>query len=153
MARDYVAELLAFQPQGPYFLGGWSAGVSLAFEMAQQLQGLGHTVGLLVAIDCAPYNTGGEGSRWNPLYHWRLVCNFPRWLADNLGTKVMWKTTFPWLRNKLVAVVKKTVAAARGEQELTKYEVEGWPRRSDYSEPQLRFSQALCTVLHPYRPK
>ena len=153
MARQYVDELLAFQPQGLYLLGGWSAGVSLSLEMAQQLEARGHTVGLLVALDCAPFNTGGESRRWNPLYYWKLLCNFPRWLADSLGSDLTWKTAFPWSRNKLVALVKKTVAGLRGEEDLAKYEVEGWLRSSEYSERQLQFSQSLFSALHRYIPK
>jgi amino acid adenylation domain-containing protein len=39
------------QPEGPYFLGGWSDAGVLAYEMAQQLQQQGHRVGLLVLFD------------------------------------------------------------------------------------------------------
>ncbi|MCZ0900911.1 thioesterase domain-containing protein, partial [Microcoleus sp. HI-ES] len=37
MAADYIAALRTVQPKGPYFLGGWSFGGLVAFEMAQQL--------------------------------------------------------------------------------------------------------------------
>src|SRR2546426_3136332 len=121
--------------------------------MSQQLQARGHTVDLLVALDCAPFNTGGESSRWNPLYHWKLLCNFPRWLADSIGSDLTWKTDFSWIRNKLVAVVKKTVAALWREEDLAKYEVQGWLKSSDYSQRQLQFSQSLFSALHRYFPK
>ena len=39
------------QPQGPYFLSGWSFGGILAFETAQQLQARGHEIALLVLFD------------------------------------------------------------------------------------------------------
>src|SRR6185503_1889192 len=39
------------QPQGPYQLGGWSAGGLIAYEMAQQLQQQGHAVSFLALID------------------------------------------------------------------------------------------------------
>jgi thioesterase domain-containing protein/NAD(P)-dependent dehydrogenase (short-subunit alcohol dehydrogenase family)/acyl carrier protein len=51
MARDYLAEIRQVQPQGPYFLGGFSGGGITAFEMAQQLREAGEEVGLLVLLD------------------------------------------------------------------------------------------------------
>ena len=34
MAAEYVAALRVIQPEGPYHLGGWSAGGLVALEMA-----------------------------------------------------------------------------------------------------------------------
>jgi pyochelin synthetase len=51
MASEYVAALREVQPHGPYFLGGWSVGGVLAYEMAVQLRELGEPVGLLALID------------------------------------------------------------------------------------------------------
>ena len=54
MAARYVQEIRRIQPEGPYFLGGWSLGGQVAFEMARQLRSLGETVGLLAILDGAP---------------------------------------------------------------------------------------------------
>jgi thioesterase domain-containing protein len=51
MARVYLAEVRARQPQGPYLLGGYSGGGVVAFEMARLLTAAGHRVGLLALID------------------------------------------------------------------------------------------------------
>ncbi|HEY9747314.1 MAG TPA: amino acid adenylation domain-containing protein [Allocoleopsis sp.] len=51
MARLYVEAIRTVQPQGPYYLGGWSFGGLVAFEMAQQLQQAGHEVALLALLD------------------------------------------------------------------------------------------------------
>jgi acyl transferase domain-containing protein/thioesterase domain-containing protein/acyl carrier protein len=51
MADYYIQALRVVQPQGPYYLGGWSFGAPVAFEMAQQLQQAGESVALLVLID------------------------------------------------------------------------------------------------------
>ncbi len=53
MAEYYLDALRQVQPEGPYRLGGASFGGIVAFEMAQQLQGLGETVELLTIFDCA----------------------------------------------------------------------------------------------------
>jgi len=50
MAGAYIKALRLVQPQGPYFLGGWSFGGLVAFEMAQQLQ-TEHQVALLAMLD------------------------------------------------------------------------------------------------------
>ncbi len=51
MAAHYIQAIRAVQPQGPYFLGGWSFGAYVAYEMAQQLQQDGQEVALLAVID------------------------------------------------------------------------------------------------------
>ena len=52
MAADYLPEVRRLQPQGPYYLGGYSFGGSVALEMAKRLQAEGETVALLVLLDC-----------------------------------------------------------------------------------------------------
>ena len=47
----YVAEILRRQPQGPYIVGGWSAGGVCAFEAVQQLQAAGKEVERLILLD------------------------------------------------------------------------------------------------------
>jgi thioesterase domain-containing protein len=51
IASAYLEEIRKRQPQGPYFLGGVCLGGVIAYEMAQQLQAVGESVGLLVLID------------------------------------------------------------------------------------------------------
>jgi thioesterase domain-containing protein len=50
MATDYLEEIRHVQSEGPYFLGGYCMGGTLAFEMAQQLLASGEKVGLLAMI-------------------------------------------------------------------------------------------------------
>ncbi|MBO1348049.1 MAG: amino acid adenylation domain-containing protein [Hormoscilla sp. GUM202] len=51
MAACYIEALQGVQPQGPYYLGGWSLGGVVAWEMAQQLQASRQEVALLALID------------------------------------------------------------------------------------------------------
>ncbi|HVH12001.1 MAG TPA: alpha/beta fold hydrolase [Longimicrobium sp.] len=51
MAADYLAQLRAVQPAGPYRLGGWSMGGLVAFEMARRLHAAGEAVELLALLD------------------------------------------------------------------------------------------------------
>jgi thioesterase domain-containing protein/acyl carrier protein len=54
MATKYVETLRAVHSQGPYLLGGYSFGGTLAYEMAQQLRRAGEQVALLALIDSPP---------------------------------------------------------------------------------------------------
>jgi len=51
MAAYYLEALQTVQSEGPYFLGGWSMGGVVAFEMAQQLLAQGQRVALLALLD------------------------------------------------------------------------------------------------------
>ena len=56
MALHYIHEIRGVQPNGPYFLGGFSFGGLVAYEMAQQLRAGGEEVALLVLFDTYPGN-------------------------------------------------------------------------------------------------
>src|SRR5579863_193004 len=51
MAAAYVKEIRKVQPQGPYFIGGYCMGGTVAFEVAQQLQEQGESIALLALLD------------------------------------------------------------------------------------------------------
>jgi amino acid adenylation domain-containing protein len=51
IAKQYIEELFQFLPQGPYFIGGYSIGGIIAFEMCRQITAMGHEVKLLILID------------------------------------------------------------------------------------------------------
>ncbi|GAB4262774.1 MAG: type I polyketide synthase [Candidatus Promineifilaceae bacterium] len=51
MAARYIEAMRQVQPEGPYFMGGFSMGGEVAFEMAQQLTAAGEEVGLVVLLD------------------------------------------------------------------------------------------------------
>ena len=51
MAAYYVQQIRQTQPEGPYFLGGMSAGGLLAFEVALQLEAKGLPIGFVSLFD------------------------------------------------------------------------------------------------------
>jgi thioesterase domain-containing protein/acyl carrier protein len=53
MAERYLLELRDAQPQGPYFLAGWSFGGLVAYEMAHRLRCAGEAVALLALLDAS----------------------------------------------------------------------------------------------------
>ncbi|MFE6499119.1 amino acid adenylation domain-containing protein [Kitasatospora sp. NPDC057738] len=54
IAEDYVRQIRAVRPDGPYHLLGWSFGAVVAQEMAVRLRAEGAEVGLLALLDGAP---------------------------------------------------------------------------------------------------
>jgi thioesterase domain-containing protein len=63
-------------PEGPFVLGGWSAGGTIALEMAQQLRTHGRNDFLLIAIDAPLINISGE--EIGPFKHaWEISRNLP----------------------------------------------------------------------------
>ncbi len=64
LAADYTAMILAANPAGPHYLGGWSMGGVIAHEIARLLEAQGAKVAVLVLLD-APFDVppdrfGGE---------------------------------------------------------------------------------------------
>lgn len=51
VARTYLTALRSAQPEGPYYLGGFSSGGVVAYEMAQQLVRAGQDVAILLLFD------------------------------------------------------------------------------------------------------
>ncbi|WP_037311026.1 non-ribosomal peptide synthetase [Amycolatopsis orientalis] len=58
MAADYLAQIRAVQPSGPYHLLGWSLGGRIAQAMARLLEQEGEKVGLLALLDAYPVYMG-----------------------------------------------------------------------------------------------
>jgi thioesterase domain-containing protein/acyl carrier protein len=76
MANHYVTALRNHQPQGPYILGGYSAGGLVALEVAQQLRQQGHEVALLAILDVPAQSP-----------NYAIVQRFTHWVSEllNLG--------------------------------------------------------------------
>ncbi len=64
-ATQYVAAILKAQPQGPYHLGGWSMGGTVAFEMAIQLEAKGAQVGLVALLDVPLFEDSQPSDRFD----------------------------------------------------------------------------------------
>jgi aspartate racemase len=51
IAAHYIQQIKTVQPHGPYFIGGYSFGGTVAYEMAQQLRANGEPIGMLALLD------------------------------------------------------------------------------------------------------
>jgi len=92
MAAFYIKEIREIQPQGPYFLGGYSFGGTVAYEMAQQLAAAGEKTDLLAMFDTVVMNNLPENlrpGRWLLAYDGllRLVFVMRKWLGLSLPKK------------------------------------------------------------------
>ncbi len=67
MAALYVEAMCMVQPNGPYFIGGWSAGGPIAFEMGRLLEEQNQNVALLALLDTGLLNGNGQTRSRNPL--------------------------------------------------------------------------------------
>lgn len=84
MAGHYVDELLRFQRQGPYFLGGFCFGGIVAYEMAIQLRSRGCEVGLLALLESAPPTCGRTRPKLNVRSAVALARNVRVWVEEAL---------------------------------------------------------------------
>ena len=79
MAAQYVADLRAVQPHGPYHLGGYCFGGNVAFEMARQLEADGEEVALLALLNCSPPNGHYARIKLTPAWMWSFARNLLYW--------------------------------------------------------------------------
>lgn len=73
MAAHYIELLRKFQPEGPYFLGGWCFGGIVAVEMAQQLRKAGCQVAPLLLMETISVPPGPGNVKYHAA---RLKCLF-----------------------------------------------------------------------------
>jgi aryl carrier-like protein len=94
MATHYIKEIKTVQPEGPYFLGGYCHGGSVALEIAQQLHAQGQKVALLALFETYNWSkTTSEFPTRNFFHHiQRTVFHVRNFLlSDNRLTFLMGK--------------------------------------------------------------
>lgn len=69
MAALYVKEIQRVQPHGPYFLGGYCLGGTIAYEAARQFEAKGEQVALLALFDTMNWSKVGLPSIWGKSYY------------------------------------------------------------------------------------
>ena len=81
MAACYIDAIKSVSPHGPYLIGGYSSGGTVALEMAQQLRARGEQVAALVIIDPdAPLSAAGM--RMTPAVYLEYLRNLVTWPID-----------------------------------------------------------------------
>jgi thioesterase domain-containing protein len=126
MAAEYVADMRAVYPNGPYHLLGYSFGGLVAYEIAQQLRAAGLEVGLLGMLDTRPPDLMRQKSTRRPLLMrilWRLHLLYLRTHRRNGRLRYLWRRLRDRVQrvNYMYAANKgtgKVVSAARNVREI-----------------------------------
>jgi iterative type I PKS product template protein len=93
IASIYLAELQRRQPHGPYYLGGWSAGGIVAYEVVQQLLAMQQETRVLVLFDSpCPINLAALPSRLHDFFAEIGLLgdgkNVPDWLIPHFSASI-----------------------------------------------------------------
>jgi pimeloyl-ACP methyl ester carboxylesterase len=115
ISQYYVDDLIKFQPEGNFLLGGYSTGAVIALQMAQQLRARGREVSLLVVFDGDLFNSGAEIKSRDPFDRLELIWNLPRWITAVVKEGYSCQTLCRKAINKAIAAPKAIMAKMRGE--------------------------------------
>jgi len=110
MAAHYLKQIRGLQPEGPYYLGGYCMGGTVAYEIAQGLREGGQAVNLLALLDT--YNYDGltqDRSLGERLSHWKQLIGF-QW--TNIA-KLHGRDRFSYFREKFWTATKQEAARLR----------------------------------------
>lgn len=103
MAERYVREIRGVQPRGPYLLGGYCLGGTIAYEVAQQLHTAGEETALLALFDTVNWHKVPLNV-WNKsfLLFQRLIFHAAAFLeADSRGKRQLLAGKFYDLRKRI----------------------------------------------------
>jgi phthiocerol/phenolphthiocerol synthesis type-I polyketide synthase E len=127
MAALYVKEIRRVQRHGPYFLGGYCMGGTLAFEAAQQLRAAGESIALLALFDTMDWSKIRVTPWSMSYYNWqRLLFHGANFLElDSAGklkffrekTAVL-RTRIPVWRGMLLAKLGSGSNSSQSESRL-----------------------------------
>ncbi|MCP5052540.1 MAG: hypothetical protein GY940_35555 [bacterium] len=123
IAGAYIGKIQAIQPRGPYMIGGWSIGGTIAFEMVRQLEISGAGVSFFALFDSPPPTPGSHGNSPGNTYTFTLETEksfVKKYLADEAieekmetinGIDEFWPFIVETLENKRFdpATIKKII--------------------------------------------
>ncbi len=137
LAKRYVNDILAVQPQGPYLLTGYCMGGTIALEVAQQLKAAGEET-VLICIETYNWSTSQAASKsfWVKLlynlqrvdYHFRNFLKLK--YVDKLSfLREKWEVL---KRRRKTWISRWSVASPSGDAEQTAAEI--WRRHDEIAE-------------------
>lgn len=153
MAAHYVAKVRAFQPTGPYHLGGYCFGGNVAQEMARQLEAQGESVAVLALLDCAASNGSYERFAWRrPAAYFDFARNVTYWLDDFRQLKASQRRSL--LVRKLRTLPRKLWARISDAKEHANFDLEEFIDVTHVSERETRLwnSHLGLLVRHVSKP-
>jgi len=107
MAADYLTEIKKRQPNGPYYVCGYSSGGLVAFEIARRLSEAGDDVGLVGLFD-----TTMSPVRW-PLRAWlSIIARRIALLPQSIVRLRAWRGTLGSVRTLSIGVAARALIAS-----------------------------------------
>jgi thioesterase domain-containing protein/acyl carrier protein len=98
IALEYVEAILRVNPEGPYYLAGYSYGGVVAFEMAHQLRNRGKKIGMLAIIDTYASNWSNKEG-WTAGLIRKAYRQFPKFIFVLKNMQKYPKPTFRYQRD------------------------------------------------------
>jgi amino acid adenylation domain-containing protein len=141
IAGHYIQAIQRVQPQGPYLLGGHSFGGHIAFEMAVQLEAMGHEVGALALIDCPAPASLNLNRTWDES---ALLLAFASILGIRIGDN-------PGLVRTLLGPAEREDKLAAIYDEVTR--LDAFPLRVEMVQFRGLFQVYLTNSLMQYSPR
>src|SRR5688572_10921850 len=145
MAAQYVKDLRAFQPHGPYYLGGYCFGGNVAYEMARQLMEAGEKVALLVLLNSNPPNSSYTRIQFGPLFAMRFLVNLGHWTVNALRWSPQQRRDFFRCKGRLWARALRRRFAKPGTESVE--QVDDWVDISTYPEDQKKLWETHIRAL------
>ncbi|MGN6642113.1 MAG: amino acid adenylation domain-containing protein, partial [Verrucomicrobiota bacterium] len=153
MAAQYITDLRAVQPRGPYHIGGYCFGGNVAYEMARQLKEQGEEVAVLALFNCAPANSRySRLAWWSPIWFMRLGINLCYWVKYFLQwTPPQRREFFRW-KSKML---KRRADRFLGHTRSSKATVDAGELvdLSSFSSEQRKLWESHIRALVNYHPK
>ncbi len=134
MATHYIKEIQTVQPEGPYLVGGYCMGGTIAYEMAQQLNAQDQKVALLALFDT---------------YNWSKISS--KSFLDNIYS-ILQKIDFH-SRNLLLASPKGKIKFAFEKMKVTKRRIKARLIMSKYRSPFVDLRNVNNYSARHYIPK
>jgi len=152
MAAHYAAELRAFQPDGPYCLGGYCFGGNVAYEVARQLRMQGAPIALLALIDCAPPNSSYNRIQITSAFGLKFLKNLGYWAGYLRRLKRDQQRDF--LLWKLRAIKKKFLRLFKRSRGVSSdFDVEDLVDLSAQPEDRRKLWEAHVRALMRHQPR
>lgn len=152
LARHYFQDLRAFQPHGPYYLGGYCFGGYVAYEMARLLREAGEQIGLLALIDSAAPN--GSYDRipwWQPSFLPKFIRNSSYWFQDFMQLQPDERKEF--FQRKLGVLKRKVSSKLFGETPQSSVDLAAYIDASQFPEDELRLWQVHLAAGASFVPR
>ncbi len=123
MATFYIREMKSIQPEGPYYICGYSFGGSVAFEIARQLREQGDDVGLLAIIDHASPKSDYHKFKLSRSFFRNIPLNLPYRFRDALRLRpseiaARIRRDLSVIKNTITGAYKHTDSKSRNVEEL-----------------------------------